>query len=57
MIIVLKIPHKPNALKADDYESIPQGGASALQRRPLVKEKCEELCCVHAVFVFYDLVV
>lgn len=54
-IDVLKVLHQHNALKADDYESIPQGGASALRRRPLVKEKCEELYCVHVLFVFLCL--
>lgn len=48
-IDVLKVLHQHNARKADDCESIPQGGASALRRRP--RKICEELCCVLVLFV------
>lgn len=57
-IDVLKVLHQHNALKADDYESIPQGGASALRRRPLVKEKMRGIVlCACFVCFFYVLVV
>lgn len=57
-IYVLKVLHEHNALKADDYENIPQGGASVLRRRPLVKEKMWGIVlCACFVFVFFYVLV